>query len=193
MQARAENLFGIDKGDEFKSLSDAASGMKKVRDHARDKGFLNRGLKVGLVEWKDKNGTMHGTDFGVGQHSLFKDSFEMAQREGKDSFSVNGITYDMVSAGNLNKALMDKTADRYLEEKGADDPTIRTEVISINENLKNVSDRTMSDYGLSTISDVTQITDSYQKATGNAGITIAESSEYRRRKANQNAIKKDKK
>lgn len=198
MGARFDEFRGKTKSfeaaaEDAKNLNAAAGNLKTIRDTAKNKGYINRSLAVGQVNYKDSKGRSNVTRFKAGEHALFKDAFENASREGLTSVNFNGHTYDMTTAGSIYKELNDKVADKYLESYSiGSDATIDAAFEDYRTNLDMVSEDNLG--SIEMLTDASAVTDDYSKSVQKKGSTVRNSidpSAARKYKANKDAIKRN--
>ena len=197
MGARGQDMLGIQSKvdrdlEDAKNLNAAAGNLKTIRDTARDKGFINRSLKVGNVGYKDSTGASRVMGFSNGQHALFKDAYENAARNGLTTVSFNGSSYDMTTAGSIYKSLSDAVSDTYLSTYNlGDNATIDAAFEDYRTNMDAVSDGN----SIAVVADASGVTKAHSDAVASRGAHVRSGvnpDRARRYKANKEAIKRGK-
>lgn len=196
MGVRGQEMLGIQSGvdrdlEDAKNLNAAAGNLKTIRDTARDKGFINRSLNVGSVNYDDSTGS-HTMNFGAGQHALFKDAYENAARNGLTTVSFNGSSYDMTTAGSIYKSLSDAVSDTYLSNYSlGSNATIDAAFEDYRTNMDAVSDGN----SIAVVADASGVTKAHSDAVASRGAHVRSGvnpDRARRYKANKDAIKRGK-
>lgn len=194
MGARGQDMLGIQSKvdrdlEDAKNLNAAAGNLKTIRDTARDKGFINRGLDIAR--------NINGVQFGAGTHALFKDAFENASREGHSSFNFtdsNGTTRNisMQDAGAIYKDLTDAVSDTYLSTYSlGSNTTIDAAFEDYRTNMDAVSDGN----SIAVVADASGVTKAHSDAVASRGAHVRSGvnpDRARRYKANKDAIKRGK-
>ena len=197
MGARGQDMLGIQSKvdrdlEDAKNLNAAAGNLKTIRDTARDKGFINRSLKVGNVGYKDSTGASRIMGFDNGQHALFKDAYENAARNGLTTVSFNGSSYDMTTAGSIYKSLSDAVSDTYLSTYSlGDNATIDAAFEDYSTNMDAVSSKN----SIAVVANASDVTKAHSDALTKQGATVRANvspDKARRYKANKDAIKRGK-
>lgn len=194
MGVRGQEMLGMQSGvdrdlEDAKNLNAAAGNLKTIRDTARDKGFINRGLDIAR--------NINGVQFGAGTHALFKDAFENASREGHSSFNFtdsSGTTRNisMQDAGAIYKNLTDAVSDTYLSTYSlGSNATIDAAFEDYRTNMDAVSDGN----SIAVVADASGVTKAHSDAVASRGAHVRSGvnpDRARRYKANKDAIKRGK-
>lgn len=194
MGVRGQEMLGMQSGvdrdlEDAKNLNAAAGNLKTIRDTARDKGFINRGLDIAR--------NINGVQFGAGTHALFKDAFENASREGHSSFNFtdsSGTTRNisMQDAGAIYKNLTDAVSDTYLSTYSlGSNATIDAAFEDYRTNMDAVSDGN----SIAVVADASGVTKAHSDAVASRGAHVRSGvnpDRARRYKANKEAIKRGK-